>query len=320
MSEVTVATTHKDRVFKIVFHDKESLLSLYNALANTTYTDVSLLEVNTLEDAVYISMKNDLSFLLDGRMNLFEHQSTLNPNMPLRGLYYISDLYKQRYSGKMLYTSKLFKIPTPQFIVFYNGVEPIDDRIDLKLSDAYTYPTDTPDVEVIAHVFNINVGHNEALLEKCQKLSEYAEFNHRVRENISLGMSKQEAIGDAVDSCIKDNILREILRKERAKIMGCILAEFDEVEYAQMLREEGFEDGYEEGMKSAMKKLIEKTCKKLQKSKSLQVIADELEEDIATIEKICTVAKEFAPTYDTEQIYQKLVEEEKIDLQDRYKV
>lgn len=295
MSEVTVVTTEKDRVFKIIFSDKEKLLSLYNALANTSYEDATKLEVNTLEDVVFIGMKNDLSFILDGRLNLYEQQSTINQNMPLRGLYYIADLYKQRYHGKQLYSSKLIKIPTPQYIVFYNGIKELPDRQELRLSEAFEHPTDTPDVEVIAHIININEGHNEELLNKCKVLCDYSVFNQRVRECMMAGMSKENAVEKAVDSCIEDDILGEILRKDRARIMASILSEFDEVGYAQMLREEGQE-----------KKLIEMVCKKLRKDKSPELIAEELEEEESVIKEICEKAKKYAPEYDIDKIYEDL--------------
>lgn len=215
--------------------------------------------------------------------------------MPLRGLYYIADLYKQRYHGKQLYSSKLIKIPTPQYIVFYNGIKELPDRQELRLSDAFERATDTPDVEVIAHIININIGHNEELLNKCKVLCDYSVFNQRVREYMIEGMSKENAVEKAVDSCIEDDILGEILRKDRARIMASILSEFDEVGYAQMLREEGQE-----------KKLIEQVCKKLRKDKSPELIAEELEEEESVIKEICEKAKKYAPEYDIDKIYEDL--------------
>lgn len=245
--KVTVLNTHKDRVFKIIFKEKKKLLNLYNALAGTDYTNEEELEINTLEDALYISMKNDLSFILDGRMSVFEQQSTLNPNMPLRGLFYIADLYKQKYSGVQLYSSKMLKIATPQYIVFYNGIDNFPEKRDLKLSDAFEHPTDTPDVEVVAHVININIGHNKELLSKCRELFEYSTFIERIRKNMKSDKTKEQAIQEAIESCIEDGILTDILKKEKVRIMASILAEFDEVGYAQMLRDEGREQGKEEG-------------------------------------------------------------------------
>lgn len=303
MSEATVRN-EKDVVFKIVFEDKDNLLSLYNALAGTNYEDASLIEINTLKDVVYVGMKNDLSFILDGRMSLFEHQSTVNANMPLRGLYYITDLYKQRYDGQQLYSTKLLKIPTPQFIVFYNGKTKLPDRMEMRLSDAFEHSTDQPDVEVVAHLININEGYSNELKSKCKPLLDYATFHQRIRENIEAGMTKEEAVNTAVDSCIRDGILADILKKERAKIMASILAEFDAEEYAEMLKRESMEEGISRGKLIG---LIEQVCKKIRKNKSLEQIAEELEEELFVIQEICEVAKNYAPEYDEGKIYQELV-------------
>lgn len=304
MSETTVRN-EKDVVFKIVFEDKDNLLSLYNALAGTNYEDASQIEINTLKDVVYVGMKNDLSFILDGRMSLFEHQSTVNLNMPLRGLYYITDLYKQRYDGKKLYSSKLLKIPTPQFIVFYNGKTKLPDRMEMRLSDAFEHQTEHPAVEVVAHLININEGYSNELKSKCKPLLDYATFHQRIRENVEMGMTKEEAVNAAVDSCIRDGILADILRKERAKIMASILAEFDAEEYAEMLKRESREEGKMEGKMEAKIELI---CKKLRKNKSPEQISEELEEDLAVIQEICEVAEQYAPEYDEEKVYQSIVE------------
>ncbi len=272
--KVTVVTTHKDRVFKIIFQEKEKLLSLYNALAGTKYEDVDALEINTLEDAVYIGMKNDLSFILDGRMSLFEQQSTANPNMPLRGLFYIADLYKQKYSGKQLYSTRLIKIPTPQYIVFYNGIYEKPDRWDLRLSDAFEQSIENPDVEVVAHVININIGHNQEFLDACNPLWEYAMFNQRIRENIKQGLSKEQAVEKAIDDCIADGILTEILRKEKVRIMASILAEFDEVEYKEMLRREMKEDALIEAREEVRRDFEEV------KEKMIREVRDEVAREV----------------------------------------
>ena len=261
--KVTIINTHKDRLFKIIFNEKKKLLSLYNALADTEYTDENQLEVNTLEDALYISMKNDLSFILDGRMNIFEQQSSINPNMPLRGLFYISDLYKIKYSGSKLYSSKLIKIPTPQYIVLYNGTDQYPDRKDLRLSEAFEHKTDNPDVEVIAHMININIGHNNDLMEKCRDLYEYSTFIDRIRENIKAGMDKKKAIENAIESCIRDGILSELLKKEKVKVMASVLSEFNEVDYAKMIREEGIEQGRSEGLEQGRSEGLEQGMEKI---------------------------------------------------------
>ena len=242
---VTINRTYKDRLFKIIFEDKKELLSLYNALTGKNYQNPDELEINTIDDVIYMHLKNDMSFILDDWQNLFEQQSTFNPNQPLRGFFYFADLYKVKYFGKKIYSTRLLKIPTPQYIVFYNGTTNMPDKKELRLSDAFQQPTTQPDIEVVAHMLNINYGHNKELMERCRKLKEYAQFidiiRHYLRENKQ--WSNEQAISKAIDDCIKNNILRDILQKERLRVMASILSEFDEVGYKEMIQDEAIEDG-----------------------------------------------------------------------------
>lgn len=251
---VTINRSYKDRLFKIIFEDKKELLSLYNALTGKNYQNPDELEINTIDDVIYMHLKNDMSFILDDWQNLFEQQSTFNPNQPLRGFFYFADLYKVKYFGKKIYSTRLLKIPTPQYIVFYNGTTNIPDRKELRLSDAFQQPTEQPDIEVVAHMLNINYGHNKELMERCRKLKEYAQFidiiRHYLRENKQ--WSNEQAISKAIDDCIKNNILRDILQKERLRVMASILSEFDEVGYKEMIRQEAYEDAYEEGHEAGL--------------------------------------------------------------------
>ena len=269
---VSINRTYKDRLFKIIFEDKKELLSLYNALTGKNYQNPDELEINTIDDVIYMHLKNDMSFILDDWQNLFEQQSTFNPNQPLRGFFYFADLYKVKYFGKKIYSTRLLKIPTPQYIVFYNGTASMPDRKELRLSDAFQQPTAQPDIEVVAHMLNINYGHNKELMERCQKLKEYAQFidiiRHYLRENKQ--WSNEQAISKAIDDCIQNNILRDILQKERLRVMASILSEFDEVGYKEMIREEAYEEAYEEGEISGMIKLAQNL--KLPKSQIITMI------------------------------------------------
>ena len=255
---VTINRSYKDRLFKIIFEDKKELLSLYNALTGKNYQNPDELEINTIDDVIYMHLKNDMSFILDDWQNLFEQQSTFNPNQPLRGFFYFADLYKIKYFGKKIYSTRLLKIPTPQYIVFYNGTTNMPDKKELRLSDAFQQPTEQPDIEVVAHMLNINYGHNKELMERCQKLKEYAQFidiiRHYLRENEH--WTNEQAISKAIDDCIQNNILRDILQKERLRVMASILSEFDEVGYKEMIQNEAYEDGFEDG---GVKTLIEFT-------------------------------------------------------------
>ena len=187
-------------------------------------------------------MKNDLSFLLDSRMVLYEHQSTFNPNMPLRGFLYFGDLY-YRYLGERsierIYRDSLVKIPTPQFVVFYNGVDRnIADKTFLKLSDAFEHKDKTNGFEWTATMLNINYGHNKELMLKCKKLEEYSEFVALVRKFRESTKDLDKAMDLAMDYAIKHGILSDFLRKERAAVKMTFLTEFSMENYEKTFRED----------------------------------------------------------------------------------
>ena len=235
----------------MVFQKKEDLLSLYNALNGSSYTDPDELEVNTLGNVLYLTRKNDISFLISGMMNLYEHQSTFNPNMPVRGLIYLCRLY-EKYIVKNeidIYTSSLKELPFPQYFVFYNGTEKEPDRQELKLSDMFKAPpvSRTPALECIATMLNINYGHNKELMEKCQRLREYAVFVETVRQELSSGTDFDQSVTNAVDICINGNILKDILTDQKAEVIQMILETYDKELHDKTLRHEGYEDGYNKG-------------------------------------------------------------------------
>ena len=288
---VTVNRKHKDSLFRIIFKEKKELLSLYNALAGTAYENEDELTITTDEDVIYIHMKNDISFILDEYLNLYEHQSTVNPNMPMRGLLYMADLYKPLVMGNALYSKKIVKIPNPKYIVFYNGVEEKADRWELRLSDAFVHKESGGDIEGVAHMLNINYGHNKELMEKCEKLREYAILIATIRKYQEQGMDLEKAVSLALDECLEKGILTEILRKERAVIMNSILTEFDEEAYASMLRDEGFEDGREIGKKEGKIEGIVRMCISfgISKTEAVKKIKEEL--NISQEEAECYVEK-----------------------------
>ena len=242
---------YKDRLFCKVFgreKRKQYALDLYNAVNNCHYKDPSELEIITLEDAVYIKMKNDAAYLISGNIAAYEHQSTINPNMPIRGFMYFGELYSKflKADRKRLYNRKLVKIPTPQYIVFYNGTDDYPEISKLRLSDAFINPRDDNDFEFTAIVYNINLGKNKELLDSCKPLKDYSIFVDRVRR-YSLIMPKKEAIDRAVRECIEEGILADVLSEERSAVMLEMLTEFDEKLYEEGLREEGYEKGLEKG-------------------------------------------------------------------------
>lgn len=250
--DVKVNRVYKDRLFRLIFSSKEELLALYNAVRGTQYKDAEALEITTLDDVLYMGMKNDLSFLLDDVLNLYEHQSTYCPNMPLRGVFYLADIYR-RYvdaSGGDLYGSRRLMLPLPQYLVFYNGTAQLPDRMVLKLSESYYLPEGLaaePSLECSALMLNINLGHNRELMDNCRKLWEYAVFVERIRERLAAGEQLEEAVKQAVDICMKEGVLADILRTQRAEVEELMWAEFNEERFIAKEKEYSWEDGNKAG-------------------------------------------------------------------------
>ena len=173
---------YKDRIFRMIFKEKRALLALYNAMNDTAYQDPEELVITTLENAIYLGMKNDVSFMICDRLFLYEHQSTKNPNMPLRNLLYVADLYSVLTKDMFLYGELPVAIPEPRFVVFYNGEQKMEERAVLRLSDLYRPRTEHPYLELETLVLNINKGYNAELMEKCRELHDYSAFVALVRE------------------------------------------------------------------------------------------------------------------------------------------
>ena len=269
---------YKSKIFAMLYSSKKELLELYNAVSGRHYEDPELLEINTLENAIYMSMHNDVSFLIDSRLSLYEHQATYSPNLPLRYLFYISDLYSGMTKDENLYGSKCVQIPTPQFIIFYNGIEELPDRTVLKLSDAYSVKEDQPALELTAIMLNINSGHNETLKNTCKSLKDYSEYTRRVREYAEV-RPLEEAVEQAITECIEENILAEFLKQNRAEAKSVSIYEYDQEKHMRQEREASREEGRE----ALLKELIQK---KLAKGYSIPDIAEALEEEETLISKL----------------------------------
>ena len=202
---------YKDTVFRMLFSEKENLLSLYNAVTGNTYQNADDLKIVTLENAIYMGMKNDLAFMLETNIYLYEHQSTLNPNIPLRDLIYIGIEYQQYVNNKSLYSSSLQKIPAPKFMVFYNGTDAVNDRVELRLSNAYEHLAGEPDLELKVLMLN-------------------------------------DAVARAIDECIKEGILVEFLRKNCSEVKMVSILEYDKEWEEKKLRKAEYEAGKTEGI------------------------------------------------------------------------
>ena len=277
---------YKDTLFRLLFRDRNRLLSLYNAVNGTSYNSPEDLTVVTLENAVYMNMKNDVAFLVDFQLNLYEHQSTWNPNMPLRNLFYVAKEYQTLTRDESLYAPQLVKIPTPNFVVFYNGDREIGDSCVLKISDSFEQPTEDPGLELKVKVLKIAPGKNKELLDTCQTLKEYMLFVERVRLHAKT-MTVGAAVHRAVTECIREGILSDFLSQNRAEVIAVSIFEYDEERELALMRKaiasEARKEGNNEGREDEIKSLIRT---KLRKGKSIPQIADELERDETTIKAL----------------------------------
>ena len=246
---------YKDTVFRMLFSDRKNLLSLYNAVNGTTYDNPSMLEIVTLENAVYIGMKNDLSFIVNTNLFLYEHQSTYNPNMPLRDLLYIAAEYQKLVDNKSLYSPILQKIPEPNFIVFYNGTEKKEESWVTYLSEAYEDFSGEANLELKVLTLNVNEGHNRKLMEECHILREYAQYVAKVRK-YTKEMNLDRAVELAVDECIQEGILVEFLRKNKSEVVAMSIFEYNKEGEDKKIRKAEYEAGYDDGKQEIIRAML----------------------------------------------------------------
>ena len=305
---------YRDRLFKAIFgrntqQSKQWRLELYNALNGTSYADPDALEVNTIENVIYMTMRNDISFLVDSQMTLYEQQSTHNPNMPLRGLFYLSQLY-QMYIEKNdmnILTSMLVKIPEPRFIVFYNGSTKKPDSFKMHLSDAFERRKDrdggnsadiAKDFEWTATVININPGYNSALQKNCKPLYDYVRYVGRIADNKKKGLSIKEAVDDAVNWAISEDFLDGFFKVNKAEVSAMCLTEYDEEATMRAFRREGYEDGMAAGER---KKAVEDARKLIELNtmsvEQIAYVTDLPIEQIRELQKKLAEELKKSPTY-----------------------
>ena len=279
---LTVNRTFKSTLFIMLFEDKKNLLELYNAITGKHYADPELLEINTLENAIYMSMKNDVSFLIDGRLSLYEHQSTKNPNLPLRFLLYISHLYSRLTVKENLYGETIVQIPAPEFLIFYNGKDKMPERQILRLSDMYSVQEGQPKLELEATLLNISGSNNQKLKEACRTLGEYAIYTDKIRAYTE-EMELSEAVDRAMDECIREDVLREFLMKHRAEARAMSIFEYDQERHMQQEREAGIEKGRRQGEEQLLRRLVQKNLSRGMSISEIAEVLDETEERIREI-------------------------------------
>ena len=249
-------TKYKDSVFSFLFSDPNLLRELYCALEGVSLPADIPVTINTLRDVLFMDRVNDISFEIGGKLViLIEHQSTINPNMPLRLLIYIARVYEKIIGDKKtIYTSHLIPLPRPEFFVLYNGVAPYPDEKVLKLSEVFEQAASlgipekvNPSLELTVRVININHGRNEGIVRRSKTLNEYSAFIEKVREYGKEGYNGEEAIRKAVKYCRDHDILKEFLEANASEVLNMLFTEWNWDDAKQVWLEEGREEGMEKG-------------------------------------------------------------------------
>ena len=261
---------YKDTVFRMLFNNKIRLLELYNAMNGTNYTNPDDLTITTLSGETFLKMKNDLSFIIAFELNIFEHQSTPCPNIPLRDLYYLAANLKDLFPNEKLYGPSIVHIPAPKFFVFYNGITTMQDKVTYRLSDMFTKKVASPSVELTVTALNINSGHNKDLMEACKALKGYSIFVDKVRKykheaevkydsthttplkfladkKDTMNQLVAQAVTSAIDECNRENILRDFFTEYRKEIIEVGVHEYSYDRHIQIIQDESYNNGYNNG-------------------------------------------------------------------------
>ena len=263
MSEIKSNREYKDGVFTKLFHDKEKIIELYNALEGTEYDESTMVEIKTLENVLYGIYKNDMAFVIDNKfVVLVEHQSTICNNMPLRMLLYLSRVYERTVDIGTVYCMKQIKIPYPELYVLYNGVDDYPEESEMKLSDSFIVRDDKVNLELKVKILNINYEKGKKLLIKSPTLEDYSLFIYTIREFEKSGMSRDKAINSAIDECIRKGILKEFLIEHGSEVHNMLFAEFNMEEELKVAEEIGIEKGIEKGREEGIEKVAKEMLRK----------------------------------------------------------
>jgi len=245
---------HKDSVFTKLFGEKSNLLELYNAISGKNYPKSTKIKIITLSNVLFMEKINDICFVIDGKLVvLVEHQSTINENMCLRMLIYVSSEYAKITNSKDLYRKKMIKIPTPEFIVLYNGKEEFPDYKEMRLSDSFEIKNETCYLELVAKVYNINKGRNAEMASRSPTLDGYETFIAEIKSNLGSSMNLADAIKAAIKTCLNKNILVDFLREHGSEVENMIFGEWNWDDAIAVAKEEAVEETWEEARKERKK-------------------------------------------------------------------
>lgn len=239
---------YKDAVFRKYFKEKVNALSLYKAVSGDLVPTEDTIEMIDLEGVFENGRRSDVVFTFgDQLIVMMEHQSTLNENMPLRFLAYLSRYYDRIIKTKPMYGKKRIHLPSPRFYVFYNGKTSMEEQVTMRLSEAFT--DDSPMIELVVKAFNVNYGHNKELMEKCEQILHYSIFISKVEEYRTAGYTPKIAVRMATEYCIMHDIMKKFLQMHQEEVVDMFTEEWDMDEAMRVSREEGIKEGRRESDK-----------------------------------------------------------------------
>ena len=244
---------YKSDVFSMLMEDKRYALEVYNALNGSDFSEPEQVEMVRLDKGVSLSVRNDAAFIIDMNISFYEHQSTYNPNIPLRGMIYYANTMERwiKEKGKDLFSRRMITIPTPHFVVFYNGLEKRPEYEEMKLSDAFCHSSDQPGIEVLCRVYNINPSQNEKLKERCHVLEGYTYFVEKVREYHGREETRENAVELAIKDCIEHQVLTDFFQSRKDEVIKMTHLDFTWERREELIRKEEREEGREEGRREA---------------------------------------------------------------------
>ena len=248
MSNLNGNTEYKSDTFSMLLEEPKNALEVYNALNGSNYTDAGIVEMKTLDRGISLSVRNDAAFIVDTDLNMYEHQSSYNPNMPLRHLIYFTKTIEQLVENRDLFSRKKITVPTPHFVVFYNGIEKRPETEIMRFSDSFEKAVDNPEIELLCTVYNINPGNNNKILSKCPALYGYMIFVEKIRSKIKEGISLKDAINMSIDECINEGYIADFLQKRRDEVTKISMIDMTFETREKLIRKEEYEDGRAEGI------------------------------------------------------------------------